>query len=178
MFAFFFFFFTPDQFVLDAGIQLEEVYVDTVGKAEVYQAKLLEQFPALSIMVSAKADSLFPVVSAASICAKVIRDRVLAAWQFEERNLEASRVFGSGYPGDPKTKRWLKEHSDPVFGFPSLIRFSWKTTATALTDVGACAVFYGDEDEEQDQGPVFSYGQTKRARYYVEREISATAGEF
>jgi ribonuclease H2 subunit A len=166
------------QFVLDAGVQLEEVYVDTVGKAELYQAKLLEQFPALSITVSAKADSLFPVVSAASICAKVIRDRVLAAWQFEERNVEASRVFGSGYPGDPKTKRWLKEHSDAVFGFPSLIRFSWKTTATALADVAACAVFYGDEDEDQEQGPACAFAQSKRARFFVEREIAACNGEF
>ncbi len=164
--------------MLDAGVQLEEVYVDTVGDSHKYRAKLQEQFPELTIAVEKKADSLFPVVSAASICAKVTRDRVLAEWQFEERNLEASRVFGSGYPGDPKTKQWLKQHSDPVFGFPSLIRFSWKTTATALTAVGACAVFYGDEEEDQDQGPVFAYSQHKRARYFVERSISVATGEF
>ncbi len=44
--------------------------------------------------------------------------------------------------------------------------------------MGACAVFYGDEDEDQEQGPAFCFAQPKRARYFVEREISATNGEF
>jgi ribonuclease H2 subunit A len=169
------------QYVLDAGVQLDEVFVDTVGDPNKYRTKLQEQFPGVgTIRVEKKADSLFPVVSAASICAKVTRDRVLAEWQFEERNLDASRVFGSGYPGDPKTKQWLKSHSDPVFGFPSLIRFSWKTTTTALENVGACRVYYGDEEEEddQDRGPVFVFRQTKRARYFAEREMSASTTEF
>lgn len=39
--------------------------------------------------------------------------------------LTFGRAFGSGYPGDGVTKAWLATHVDPVFGFPSLVRFSW-----------------------------------------------------
>jgi hypothetical protein len=38
---------------------------------------------------------------------------------------------------DAVTKEWLKKASDPVFGFPSLVRFSWQTTDTLLE---SCAV--------------------------------------
>lgn len=165
------------QFVLDAGVALEEVYVDTVGKKETYQAKLQERFPALSITVDTKADSKYPVVSAASICAKVTRDALLRDWAFEEQGINPTTNFGSGYPGDPTTKKWLKGNMDPVFGFPSLIRFSWKTTTTSLEDQGALTVWYGDEEEEEQRKekklpPVqFVYRQGKRARYFSDREM-------
>lgn len=50
---------------------LGKVYVDTVGDAQKYQNKLSEIFPAVKFVVAKKADSLYPVVSGASIVAKV-----------------------------------------------------------------------------------------------------------
>lgn len=54
------------------GVQLTELYVDTVGKEDYYQDKLERLFPDLKIVVTSKADVKFPIVSAASICAKVV----------------------------------------------------------------------------------------------------------
>jgi ribonuclease HII len=51
---------------------LEKVYIDTVGDPEKYRIKLTEKFPGIKFVVAKKADSLYPVVSGASIVAKVI----------------------------------------------------------------------------------------------------------
>lgn len=70
-----------------------------------------------------KADRDFPVVSAASIVAKVERDRQV------ELLREAHGDFGSGYPSDPATRTffsdWLRK-GDPL---PDCVRRSWKTWA-------------------------------------------------
>lgn len=89
------------QSCLEAGIKVKELYVDTVGPADKYKNKLQSVFPNIpTIRVESKADSKFHVVSAASICAKVIRDRVINQWKFPEGYaIDSSIAKGSGYPG-------------------------------------------------------------------------------
>ncbi|XP_026440140.1 ribonuclease H2 subunit A-like isoform X2 [Papaver somniferum] len=121
--------------VLDLGVFLTEVYVDTVGDPEKYRIKMSERFPGIKFVVAKKADSLYPVVSGASIVAKVTRDRAVRDWVLDETAENINRKFGSGYPGDPETKTWLKDHQHPVFGFPTLVRFSWGTCTPYFKDM-------------------------------------------
>ena len=46
--------------------------------------------------------------------------------------LRFNRTFGCGYPSDPATKAWLQNCYDQVFGFPSIVRFSWSTAKKML----------------------------------------------
>lgn len=144
------------QHVISRGCNLKKIFVDTVGKAEVYQNKLKNIFPDIEITVKEKADSLFPVVSAASICAKVTRDFILRRWKYEEPiiNLDSDLngvgsstyglAFGSGYPGDPNTKKFLTNNFDEVFGFPSIVRFSWSTADNMIDNKGNKIEWYDD----------------------------------
>eukprot|EP00879_Flechtneria_rotunda_P022504 GHRR01023755.1.p1 GENE.GHRR01023755.1~~GHRR01023755.1.p1 ORF type:complete len:324 (+),score=117.04 GHRR01023755.1:855-1826(+) len=124
------------QSLLNGGVQLKEVYIDTVGDPDRYKAKLEREFPGLSFTVCPKADALYPVVSAASIVAKVLRDTAL---QVEEQQLPAKHAgnLGNGYPSDPVTQAWLAANCDPVFGFIPLVRFSWETCSRWAADGAA-----------------------------------------
>jgi hypothetical protein len=56
----------------------------------------------MKALAAAKADRDYPIVSAASICAKVTRDTELREWKFEPGltgDAAPSRKFGCGYPG-------------------------------------------------------------------------------
>lgn len=150
--------------VCDRGYKLKQCYVDTVGPAADYQAKLSSFFPTIDFTVTSKADALFPIVSAASIVAKVTRDRILDEWMFaepgigveadendaageeededdedEEAAADTARLFGSGYPSDPKTVAWLQTNFDPIFGFPNVARFSWAPVKNALLKKGVAS---------------------------------------
>jgi len=86
--------------------------------------------------VTAKADSKFKIVGAASVAAKVTRDFCIEGWNFEESERDPavswSKALGSGYPSDPNTQAWLKGALDPVFGYPKIVRFSWATVKVIL----------------------------------------------
>ena len=59
------------------------LYVDTVGDPDRYQGYLSSVFPYIGkIVVAKKADSLFKIVSAASVVAKVSRDTMLDNYEF------------------------------------------------------------------------------------------------
>jgi len=68
-----------------------------------------------------KADRDFPVVSAASIIAKVERDRAVA--RLRDRHGD----FGSGYPSDPVTRAFFLERMKRGEPLPDYVRKSWKT---------------------------------------------------
>lgn len=139
--------------VISLGVNVKKVILDTVGQPESYKRLLKSRLnnDQIEIVVESKADFNHPVVSAASICAKVTRDKVLAEWKFLEIK-EFNCHYGCGYPGDPKTKDWLKENLDPVFGFPSLVRFSWKTCYSILETKKMNLEWHDDVEEEQNKG--------------------------
>jgi ribonuclease HII len=68
-----------------------------------------------------KADSIYPVVAAASIIAKVHRDRRIQEFH------RTYGDFGSGYPNDPKTRRFLNEWIHSHDEFPVIVRDTWET---------------------------------------------------
>ncbi|PWN52471.1 ribonuclease H-like protein [Violaceomyces palustris] len=76
--------------VLESGVDVTEIYVDTVGDAKSYSKLLSSHFPRhphIKWTVTSKADAIYPIVGAASIAAKVTRDRCLENWIYAEKGL-------------------------------------------------------------------------------------------
>lgn len=138
--------------VLAAGVNVRTVYVDTVGPPATYQAKLKGIFPTLDITVAKKADSIYPIVSTASVVAKVTRDINLQYFNCTSPLLQG-HILGSGYPSDPNTSKWLGSNVDPVFGWCfGLVRFLWQTAKDSLEKNGAVNVIYEEQCAKQDNG--------------------------
>jgi ribonuclease H2 subunit A len=53
--------------LLDAGLNIQTCYIDTVGIAEHYQRRLEQQFPGIQFVVESKADAKYAPCSAASV---------------------------------------------------------------------------------------------------------------
>lgn len=142
--------------VFAKGVNVKEIYIDTIGSPAIYQKKLERIFPTTMITVAKKADSLYPCVSAASVCAKVTRDAALEVCyqtysSVSTKEPEFAAVgWGSGYPSDARCTTWLKEHMDPVFGWGSECRFSWGTAKDLLEAKGSGtkADWPADDDEQ------------------------------
>jgi len=135
------------QHALDRRYNLQHIYVDTLGPPKTHQMKLEHAFPGIKFTVCSKADSIYPIVGAASVVAKVTRDAIVSHWihpesthphkrKFSEEDEDATRSLGSGYPSDPNTVKWLSENFNTIFGFGQLVRFSWGTIKTLLAERG------------------------------------------
>ncbi len=84
----------------------------------------------VEIVSEHKADVNYPCASAASIIAKVTRDRAI-----ENLKNEFNVDFGSGYPADPKTKAFLKQNFDK-YPFFRRTWASWKNAKKAVAQKG------------------------------------------
>lgn len=126
------------------NVNVKEIYIDTIGSPQTYQQKLQRIFPTTMITVAKKADSLYPCVSAASVCAKVTRDAALEVCyqtygkpgNAGEESKMSTDGWGSGYPSDGRCNTWLRTNMDPVFGWGNVCRFSWKTAEELLDTKG------------------------------------------
>ncbi len=116
-------------------LKSDTYYVDSVDvNAERFGNEISQKLSFPSIIVSKhKADEIYPVVSAASILAKTIRDdkvRIISQQLGKKLNLSV----GSGYPADPVTQKFLKTWVKK-FGFlPLYTRHSWKTAQKMLQE--------------------------------------------
>lgn len=91
---------------------------------EKYKAYLQAQVGSVKLIVEHKADVNHLVVGAASILAKVTRDRAIREIEKKYGHL------GSGYPSDPRTKDFLlKNHSK----YPEIFRKSWSSYQNVIS---------------------------------------------
>lgn len=109
----------------------ETAYVDAVDVDEIeFKRSVRREIPFdVEIVSQHNADELFPVVSAASILAKVYRDRAM-----RDIEQEIGTPVGSGYASDPDTiaflERWIRANGS----LPPHTRASWDTARRLLAE--------------------------------------------
>lgn len=173
------------QRIYNLGVNIKEIFIDTIGQPAAYQKKLERVFPTAKITVAKKADSLYPCVSAASVCAKVTRDAALEvlystygsgatvdeegekmdidleanpeANEESKESKEAEPDWGSGYPSDVRCTGWMKRNMDPIFGWGSECRFSWGTTKDILDAKGVAAPVTWPVPEDDETSRLTDY---------------------
>lgn len=105
----------PDKAILDCPSTNPAAYVETVRKF------LPREMRSRDIVAEHKADAKYPVVSAASIIAKVRRDS-----EIDIIRADLKEEIGSGYPSDPATKKFLKENWKK-YSERGIFRKSWSS---------------------------------------------------
>ena len=111
----------PNTAYVDAADVNEERFGKHILELLEFKAKVISQH---------KADLIYPIVSAASILAKVERDKEVSSLRSQFGD------FGSGYLTDGKTelflREWLKKHDE----YPHFVRKSWKTAIRVKMEKG------------------------------------------
>ena len=105
--------FKPDIAIIDAP----------TSKPDAYRRRLREIIGhnGVQLIVENKADVNYPVVAAASILAKLARDKWVQNLSLQYGNI------GSGYPSDKKTISFLREYVEANHRLPDMVRTRWVT---------------------------------------------------
>jgi len=101
----------PDIAYVDASDTLAERFKQHILECLKFRVEIVSEH---------KADRKYPIVSAASIIAKVERDKEI------EKIKEQHGEVGCGYITDPKTVEFLRECVKQYGGYPDFVRKSWK----------------------------------------------------
>ena len=102
----------PDTVYVDAADRLTDRFAEHIQENLTFSPKIVSEH---------KADLKYPIVSAASIIAKVERDKAICQLQQKHGNI------GCGYPSDPKTIKFLENWTRKFGTYPDFVRKSWKT---------------------------------------------------
>ena len=102
----------PDVVYVDASDILADRFGEHIAENLSFSPKIISEH---------KADIKYPVVSAASIKAKVERDKVISQPQKKHGNM------GCGYPSDSNTIKFLEDWIRKFGSYPDFVRKSWKT---------------------------------------------------
>ncbi|RLJ00252.1 MAG: ribonuclease HII, partial [Candidatus Aenigmatarchaeota archaeon] len=102
-------------------------YIDSPENNTQRFEKMLSKMTNVNFIAEHYADKKYPIVSAASILAKVERDKEMAKIR------KKYGVRGSGYPSDTETIAWMREYLKEHKDFPEgLVRMSWATTQALI----------------------------------------------
>jgi len=101
-------------------------FVDAVSPDEAEFARRLREATGVEVIARHRAESLFDLVAAASIVAKVVRDRRIRKIASEIGD------FGSGYPSDPRTREFLRKYVEERGSLPPYVRKKWKNVKRLL----------------------------------------------
>lgn len=111
----------PAEAYVDAADVLEKRFKHHIQEGLTVGAKIIARH---------KADKIYPIVSAASIIAKVERDKEI------EKLKMIYGDFGSGYLADKKTLKFLKQWLETESEYPDCVRKSWKTAKRFRSEKG------------------------------------------
>jgi ribonuclease HII len=110
----------------------DKAFVDAADVIEDRFKKHIQECLVIKTIINSKhkADELFPVVSAASIIAKVKRDEKIRILRDKYGD------FGSGYLSDRKTRLFLKDWIKNNKEYPICVRKSWKPAMQIKNEKG------------------------------------------
>ena len=118
----------PDEAYVDAADVMAERFGNHIRECLKNKTKIVSEH---------KADLTYPIVSAASVIAKVERDREIA------KLTEKYGDFGSGYLTDEKTMVFLKKLLTRYGDYPCCVRKSWEPARRAKAEHGTIQIKLG-----------------------------------